>query len=158
VDRNKTPWIIVIGHRAMYCTKNEDEECNEEALAVRNGVYVNSTKLFDGVEPLLLEFGVDLFFGGHTHHYMRTWPVKKDALVQVGLDFSLFLVCAVLNQDFPLPFNQKNYINPKGPVHVQSGIGGVNGHDPFDLPMKVRLRSDHFSRPFYLSTLTPLVL
>lgn len=112
VDRNKTPWIIVIGHRAMYCTKNEDEECNEEALAVRNGVYVNSTKLFDGVEPLLLEFGVDLFFGGHTHHYMRTWPVKKDALVQ------------------------KNYINPKGPVHVQSGIGGVNGHDPFDLPMK----------------------
>jgi len=112
VNRAKTPWIIVLGHRAMYCTKNDDSYCNSDAEAIRNGVYVNSTKLFDGIEPLLIEFGVDLFMAGHTHHYMRTWPVKRGALVQ------------------------NNYINPKATVHVQSGIGGVDDTNPFELPMK----------------------
>ncbi len=69
----------------MYCTKNTDPECNGEAEAIRNGVFINSTQVIGGVEPLLLEFGADLYFGGHTHHYMRTWPVKHDELDQVGL-------------------------------------------------------------------------
>jgi len=33
---------------------------------------------------------------------------------------------------------QNNYINPKATVHVQSGIGGVDDTNPFELPMKVR--------------------
>jgi hypothetical protein len=112
VDRKVTPWIIVIGHRSMYCTKNTDPECNGEAEAIRVGFTLpNGTKI-DGVEPLLLRYGADLYFGGHTHHYMRTWPVKRRQLMQ------------------------KNYVNPLGPVHVQSGIGGVDGQDEFALPMK----------------------
>ncbi len=125
VDRTRTPWVIVLGHRAMYCTKNTDPECNSEAEHIRNGYpliryscydcrhhLVTSFTISKGVEELLLEYGADLYVAGHTHHYMRTWPVKKDQLMQ------------------------ENYTNPAGPIHVQSGIGGVDGDDPFSLPMR----------------------
>jgi hypothetical protein len=109
VDRTKTPWIILIGHRSMYCTKNTDPECNQEAETIRWGLQPGNQW---GIEPLMLKYGVDLYFGGHTHHYMRTWPVKKNVLMQ------------------------KNYENPLGPIHIQSGIGGVDGNDAFELPMR----------------------
>jgi len=63
------------------------------------------------VEPYLVEFGADLYFAGHTHHYMRTWPVRYQRK---------------MNDD---------YVNPRGVVHIQSGIGGVDGEDDFTVPM-----------------------
>eukprot|EP00455_Lapot_gusevi_P054811 TRINITY_DN8855_c0_g1_i1.p1 TRINITY_DN8855_c0_g1~~TRINITY_DN8855_c0_g1_i1.p1 ORF type:complete len:455 (-),score=98.37 TRINITY_DN8855_c0_g1_i1:158-1522(-) len=128
VNRSVTPWLVVIGHRAMYCTENTDPECNAEAAAIRNGVtdLKSGQQLFGGLEPLLLEFGVDLYFAGHTHHYMRTWPVKKAQLVQ------------------------KDYVNPGGPVHIQSGIGGVDGEDQFTVPMREydAWRDENYYRSF----------
>jgi len=109
VDRRETPWIVLIGHRAMYCTRDNRTDCNIESETIRWG-FENSLY---GIEPLMLEFGVDLYFAGHTHHYMRTWPVKKAQLMQT------------------------NYINPRGPVHIQSGIGGVDGPDEFHDPLRV---------------------
>ena len=41
-----------------------------------------------------------------------TWPVANDAPVQF------------------------DYLNPAAPVHIQGGIGGVNGQDPFDAPAR----------------------
>ena len=94
--RESHPWIIVLGHRPMYCSltnnsqlpsndKKEDDEC----LIVR-------TKL----ENILFEEGVDLYIAGHQHNYERSWPVYK------GTAF------------------HRNYINPKAPIHIVNGAMG----------------------------------
>jgi hypothetical protein len=105
----------------MYCTKvATDGECNSEAEALRYG----QLGLFYGLEPLLQQYGVDLVFAGHTHHYEVTWPVVKGAATQ------------------------KDYLNPKATVHVQSGIAGTGpGGDPFDVPQEdwERIRDKSFS-------------
>ncbi len=82
----------------MYCDlANDDPECLAEAATIRNGL--NGSY---GLEPLMLKYGVDMYFAGHTHHYQREWPVAHGAPVQ------------------------KDYMDPRAPVHIQSGIGGVN--------------------------------
>lgn len=108
VNRTETPWLIGAVHRAMYCTKTTDGECNHEAKVLRDGFGYREY----GLEPLLVKYGVDMYFAGHTHHYERTFPVKGGAATQ------------------------HDYVNPKATVHIQSGIGGVDGSDPFDVPQE----------------------
>lgn len=108
VNRSATPWVVLLGHRAMYCEKDSDGECNSEAATLRDGFFFDP-QLF-GLEQLMLEFGVDMYFAGHTHHYQRSWVVANSTLVQA------------------------NYIEPRAPVHVQSGIAGVDGYDAFSVP------------------------
>ena len=120
VNRTRYPWLIVVPHRAMYCTKTKDAECNSEAAALRDG----QLGLFWGLEPLLIKHGVDMVFAGHTHHYEATWPVAKGASTQ------------------------RDYVNPRATVHVQSGIAGTGpGGDPFDVPQQEweRIRDTSFS-------------
>jgi hypothetical protein len=102
-NRSATPWLIVLNHRASYCTKTEDPECNSEAEAIRNGQLGVRAPL----EPLLAKYGVDFVFSGHTHHYERTWPVMRGAATQA------------------------NYVEPRGTVHIQSGIAGTGPGDMF---------------------------
>jgi len=69
VDRKKYPWIIVCGHRPMYCS-NSDSEC-------ASGVGGFSIYLRNKLEPLFLKYNVDLVFTAHKHSYERTWPVSS---------------------------------------------------------------------------------
>ena len=65
-----------------------------------------------------------MVFAGHTHHYEATWPVAKGASTQ------------------------RDYVNPRATVHVQSGIAGTGpGGDPFDVPQQEweRIRDTSFS-------------
>ena len=112
VNRTLTPYLIVIGHRAMYCTKNTDAECNAEALTLRNGrpTADDPTAREFALEPLLLESKTDLYFAGHTHHFEVTLPVAKGALTS------------------------HSFVNPTSPIHIQSGIAGVDGQDLFAVP------------------------
>ena len=57
VDRVKTPWLIVFGHRSIYCSC--DGDCDAAATTVREGAY--------GMEALFMKYGVDLFVNGHEH-------------------------------------------------------------------------------------------
>jgi 3',5'-cyclic AMP phosphodiesterase CpdA len=62
VDRSKTPWVIVAGHRPWYINIEPDpsdvcKECKEV------------------FEPLLLKYGVDLVLSGHVHAYQRNAPI-----------------------------------------------------------------------------------
>jgi hypothetical protein len=107
-NRAATPWLIVLNHRASYCTKSEDDECNSEDEAIRNGQLGVRAPL----EPLLAKFGADLYFAGHTHHYERKWPVVRGAATQT------------------------NYVEPRGTVHVQSGIAGTGPGDEFTVPQQ----------------------
>lgn len=106
VNRTRTPWVVVLGHRAMYCEKDTDGECNSEAQTIRDGFLYEMY----GIEQLLVKYGVDMYFAGHTHHYERSYPVKNSTLMQ------------------------SDYIEPRATVHVQSGIAGVDGYDGFSLP------------------------
>jgi len=103
IDRAKTPWVVFLVHRASYCTKTTDPECNSEAEALRNG----QLGLRAPLEPLLAKYGVDFYFAGHTHHYERTWPVVRGASTQ------------------------RNYTEPRATVHIQSGIAGTGPGDEF---------------------------
>jgi acid phosphatase type 7 len=51
IDRKKTPWVIVYGHRSIYCSC--DSDCDGDATAVREGQY--------GLEALMNQYGVDLW-------------------------------------------------------------------------------------------------
>ena len=60
VDRAATPWVVGFSHRAMYCTKTTDGECNSEAQTLRYGFL----EQFWGLEALLLQYSVDFVFAG----------------------------------------------------------------------------------------------
>ncbi|WVZ68519.1 hypothetical protein U9M48_017451 [Paspalum notatum var. saurae] len=100
IDRSRTPWIIFIGHRPMYSS--------------HGGILPNVDSNFvASVEPLLLNYQVDLVFFGHVHNYERTCAVyqgnckampTKDAS---GIDV----------------YDNNNYT---APVHAIVGAGGFS--------------------------------
>lgn len=64
VDRTRTPWLIFTGHRPMYTS-------SDTALISVDPVFVQS------VEPLLLQYKVDLVLFGHVHNYERTCAIYQ---------------------------------------------------------------------------------
>ncbi|KAF7722828.1 hypothetical protein EC973_002673 [Apophysomyces ossiformis] len=66
MDR-KTRWIIVIGHRPLYCTPLEDPDCSTRGQVLR-----------DALEDIFLQYGVDLYLCGHKHNYQRTYPLAQN--------------------------------------------------------------------------------
>jgi len=65
VDRNIYPWIIVYGHRPLYCS-GTSSDCTEMAQLLR-----------EDLEPLLYKYQVNLLFSAHRHNYERFWPVYQ---------------------------------------------------------------------------------
>lgn len=61
VDREKTPWLVVIWHASWYATYSKhwkETECMRRAY-----------------EPLFRQYGVDVVLNGHNHAYERSKPV-----------------------------------------------------------------------------------
>lgn len=58
VDRSKTPWIVINGHRPMWSSQVSSYQKN-----LRNAFY-----------EVMIEHGVDIYVAGHIHWYERTWP------------------------------------------------------------------------------------
>lgn len=54
VNRSITPWVVVYGHRSIYCSC--DSDCDAAATTVREGT--------SGMEELLMKYGVDLWING----------------------------------------------------------------------------------------------
>jgi len=101
-NRASRPWIVMMCHRPMYCSDNDDVmHCNNTKNVIRVGL--PSTPSY-GPEELLYKYGVDLSFEAHEHTYERTWPVYN------------FKVC---NGSYDEP-----YTNPTAPVHIVSGSPG----------------------------------
>ena len=65
-NRHKTPWIVVMGHKPLYCSQTFPQDCNKP-----------DGKLRQGLEELFYTFGVDLVLFGHCHSYERSWPMYK---------------------------------------------------------------------------------
>ncbi|TYZ65189.1 hypothetical protein PybrP1_000540 [[Pythium] brassicae (nom. inval.)] len=64
-NRAQQPWIIVLGHRPMYCT-SDSANCGKKAAFLR-----------ERLEDLFFEHGVDLYICGHQHNYERAFDVYK---------------------------------------------------------------------------------
>lgn len=64
-NRAQTPWLIVIGHRPLYCT-SDSTNCGDKAEMLRKRL-----------EALLFRHGVDVYLCGHQHNYERAFDVYK---------------------------------------------------------------------------------
>ncbi|XP_031500928.1 probable inactive purple acid phosphatase 1 [Nymphaea colorata] len=99
VNRTRTPWLILTGHRPMY---------SSAAPAVIPSVDYLFTA---AVETLLMQYQVDLVLFGHVHSYERTCALYEDVCVAMpskdsnGVD----------------TYDQSNYT---APVHAIIGMAG----------------------------------
>ncbi|XP_062162188.1 probable inactive purple acid phosphatase 2 [Alnus glutinosa] len=94
VDRNKTPFVVVQGHRPMYTTSHEyrDTPLRERML--------------QHLEPLFVKNNVTLALWGHVHRYERFCPVNNSTCGSMGLNeenweaFPVHVVIGMAGQDW----------------------------------------------------------
>ncbi|PSN47682.1 hypothetical protein C0J52_18687 [Blattella germanica] len=112
-NRSKRPWIIIYGHRPMYCSNDNQDDCTRHKTYTRVGIpayyrnifiVISSTQY--GLEDLLNRFGVDLALWADVHSYERLWPVH---------DYVVF------NGSY-----EKPYHNPGAPVHINVASAGAS--------------------------------
>ncbi|GFO21328.1 purple acid phosphatase [Plakobranchus ocellatus] len=65
-NRHKVPWIVVFGHRPLYCSTNIGDDCSHSDSRVR-----------EGLEDVFYKLSVDIVIQGHEHNYERLWPLYK---------------------------------------------------------------------------------
>eukprot|EP01137_Pigoraptor_chileana_P005746 Opistho-2@49209 len=67
-QRAVTPWLIVYGHRPLYCSNQRPDidDCNKMAEKFRTDL-----------DELFYKYKVDVYFTGHVHSYERTLPVHN---------------------------------------------------------------------------------
>ncbi|XP_073830324.1 acid phosphatase type 7-like isoform X2 [Musca autumnalis] len=108
-NRAKHPWIITFGHRPMYCSNDNGDDCSHHNTVVRQGLPILGGF---GLEDLFNKYGVDVEIWAHEHCYERTWPIYN---------------FTVYNGSSLAPYN-----NPKAPVHIITGAAGnKEGREPF---------------------------
>ena len=98
VDRKRTPWVFVMGHRPMYCSRAIGE------ITAKDN-YIIQLHQREAYEDVLYQYGVDVFFGGHYHAYERTCPVYNGSCRETESGHAKATVHMLLgtggaNQDF----------------------------------------------------------
>ncbi|XP_068706650.1 acid phosphatase type 7-like isoform X2 [Montipora foliosa] len=68
-NRAKRPWIIAFGHRPMYCSNIDSDDCTTLHSIVRRSL-----------EALFFQYGVDIIIQAHEHSYERLWPVFNNTV------------------------------------------------------------------------------
>ncbi|EJD75412.1 nucleotide pyrophosphatase/phosphodiesterase [Loa loa] len=107
-NRDKYPWIITMGHRPMYCSNYNSDDCTKYESRIRLGV--PGTHRY-GLEKLFFTYGVDLEIWAHEHSYERMWPLYNRTVYNG---------------------TEEPYIDPPAPVHIISGSAGCQEYtDPF---------------------------
>lgn len=70
--RAQRPWIVTFGHRPMYCSNANADDCTNHQSLVRVGLpFLN----WFGLEDLFLKHKVDLMLWAHEHSFERMWPM-----------------------------------------------------------------------------------
>ncbi|XP_077292142.1 acid phosphatase type 7 isoform X2 [Arctopsyche grandis] len=110
-NRKIRPWIVVFGHRPMYCSNLNHKDCTHHETITRVGLpFLHAF----GLEELFYTYGVDLEIWAHEHSYERLWPIY---------DYTVY------NGSY-----EKPYVNPQAPVHIVTGSAGCKeGREPFVL-------------------------
>ena len=148
-NRGAVPWIVAMSHFPVFCTgcagngvdasayyASTDAERFGNANATAAAAFEARTRggsdgdrgsigkltsrgasndLVTDIAPLLQQYGVDIFMAGHWHYYESLWPGTRGS--------ESCLAC--------LEPIQKDFVNPKGSVHITTGNGGPPGLDGF---------------------------
>ncbi|CAD6189615.1 unnamed protein product [Caenorhabditis auriculariae] len=99
-NRKNVPWIITMGHRPMYCSDFDGDDCTKYESIIRTGLPLTHAY---ALERLFYEQGVDLELWAHEHTYERMWPVYNRTVFN-GTD--------------------QPYLDPPAPVHIVTGSAG----------------------------------
>ncbi|KAJ3675203.1 hypothetical protein LUZ60_004245 [Juncus effusus] len=110
VNRTETPWLIFIGHRPMYSSNDGLKIFGATIFPTVDVNFRNS------IEPLLLNYKVDLAIFGHIHNYERTCAVFQDKCKGMPLK----------SKDGIDVYDNNNYT---APVHVMAGMAGFTLDD-----------------------------
>ncbi|KAI3383886.1 hypothetical protein SNEBB_008838 [Seison nebaliae] len=100
-NRKNVPWIITMGHRPMYCSDRNGDDCTKVHSITREGLPVIHAY---GLEELFYKYGVDVELYAHEHNYERLWPIYN---------------FTNLNGSYANP-----YTDFRGPVHIITGSAG----------------------------------
>tara|TARA_B110000971_G_scaffold219889_1_gene262055 strand:- start:31 stop:801 length:771 start_codon:yes stop_codon:yes gene_type:complete len=120
VDRTLTPWVIVSGHKPMYCSSTFGSNDRND-----NTGRGNAGDLTKELEPLMQKYQVDVFLAGHIHAYERTKPVTNNG---TSIDEDCIEKGTINNGVGDV------YRNPKYTTHLLLGMAGA-GHlgDTFNI-------------------------
>ncbi|KAG1654908.1 hypothetical protein FOA52_003150 [Chlamydomonas sp. UWO 241] len=118
VDRARTPWVVVGGHRPIYIssTAGEGPDCD----------LVVSAALKAALEPLLVEYGVDLTLHGHHHTYQRktrSSTARSSDRIAPALILMMMMRTCPVEHGTCLGYDAHGHAN--GPVHLVIGHGGA---------------------------------
>lgn len=99
-NRHIRPWIVLMGHKPLYCSLNEESEMIKTVCGLQASV-MRST-----YEDLIVTYGVDLALFGHIHLYERLLPTAYDQVIG--------------------EFNRSStvFVNPKAPIYIINGVAG----------------------------------
>uniref|UniRef100_A0A915PRR4 Purple acid phosphatase n=1 Tax=Setaria digitata TaxID=48799 RepID=A0A915PRR4_9BILA len=107
-NRERYPWIITLGHRPMYCSNYDSDDCTKYESRIRSGLPITHAY---GLEKLFYTYGVDLEIWAHEHSYERMWPLYNRTVYNG---------------------TGEPYVDPPAPVHIISGSAGCQEYtDPF---------------------------
>ncbi|KAK9277776.1 hypothetical protein L1049_007323 [Liquidambar formosana] len=112
VDRKKTPFVVVQGHRPMYTTSNELRDAPLRERMLKH------------LEPLFVENKVTLALWGHVHRYERFCPVKNLTCGSMGLngedweELPVHVVIGMAGQDWQ-PIWEPRADHPTDPIFPQ---------------------------------------
>lgn len=73
IDRDVTPWVVVIMHAPFYNSNN--------------GHWMEAELMRRNIEPLMYQYGVDIVLDGHIHAYERTYPVYNNTVDTCGTTY-----------------------------------------------------------------------
>ncbi|CAJ1384848.1 unnamed protein product [Effrenium voratum] len=122
VNRSETPWLIVHGHRPLYCSC--DTDCDADATIIRMGISYPDGTFKHGLEELFYKYGVDLYLAGHEHDYERMFDVSP------RYDPATPWLSGVTTQ---------STVDPPATTYIITGsAGNVEDHEPFTRPAPSR--------------------
>ena len=108
LDRQKTKWVLLYGHRPMYCSC--DTDCDFSAEFIRNGINGKY-----GIEELAYQFKIDIVIFGHEHNYERMYAIYQNKTITKEINGFMY--------------------NPSAPVNIVTGSAGSKEYkEPFDRP------------------------
>lgn len=91
LDRKKTPFLILAGHRPMYIDSTNDSPNGGDTSV--------GQLLIDSLEPLMRKYQVDVAFWGHHHSYQRTCAVHNFTCVD-ETEGTIHIVTGAAGADF----------------------------------------------------------
>ena len=117
INRSLYPWVIATGHRPMYCSNKNNDDCTH---------WRNDKLRY--LENLFFKYNLTIYLSAHEHSYERICPIY-DGQCQEGLNKSS-------------SFNKSKL---QYPLHIISGAAGCReGHEKFinDVPFWSVLRNN----------------